>query len=360
MTLSLRKMFLENTPLLDVRAPTEFQQGAFPNSTNIPLLDDEQRHKIGICYKEHGQEKAIALGWKMFPTELREQRIDSWRKFTQANPNGFLYCFRGGLRSKITREWIAETGIDYPMIEGGYKSLRAYLIEQLDLYSADLPFTILGGRTGSGKTKLLHQLKNHIDLEGLAVHRGSSFGALLTPQPSNIDFENALSIDMIKHNANASQRIFIEDEGRLIGRVCIPQTLRERMKTLPVIELIETLEHRIAVAESDYITDLLSRYQSAHGDERGLELFTAHHHTALHKIRKRFGGDRVEKTLGHFNNALGAYKKETSTEHFHPYIKALLTEYYDPMYDYQFSKKDREIVFRGDTEAVLAWVEQDF
>lgn len=358
MNTTLRGLFLNNTPLLDVRAPIEYQKGALPNAVNIPLLDDEQRHQIGVCYKEQGQEKAIQLGMQMFPAEKREQRVKSWCTFTEQNPDGFLYCFRGGLRSKVTREWLAETGTDYPMIEGGYKAIRSTLLEQLDVNSQQLPFTIIGGRTGSGKTKLLHLLADHIDLEGLALHRGSSFGALLKPQPSNINFENALSIEMIKHQSSQSQRIFLEDEGRLIGRVCIPQNLRERMMTLPVVELVETLDHRIAVAESDYITDLLNRYQTTHGNEKGIELFAAHHQNALQRIRKRFGGDRVEKTLKHFNNALSHYQKDVHTEHFHPYIKALLTEYYDPMYDYQFSRKDREVIFRGDTEAVLAWAEK--
>lgn len=354
----LRGLFLNSTPLLDVRAPIEYQKGALPNAVNIPLLDDEQRHRIGICYKEHGQEKAIQLGMQIFTVEKRERRVKSWRTFTDQNPDGFLYCFRGGLRSKITREWLAETGTDYPMIEGGYKLMRSSLIEQLEVNSQQLPFTILGGRTGSGKTKLLHLLRDHIDLEGLALHRGSSFGALLKPQPTNIDFENTLSIEMIKHQSSQSQRIFLEDEGRLIGRVSIPQTLRERMTKLPVVELVETLNHRITVAETDYITDLLNRYQSAHGDEKGLKLFTAHHQDALQRIRKRFGSNQVKKTLKYFNDALSHYKNDFHTEHFHPYIKSLLTDYYDPMYDYQFSRKDREVIFRGNTEAVLAWAEK--
>jgi len=171
--------------------------------------------------------------------------------------------------------------------------MRTYLIEQLETNSIHLPFIILGGKTGSGKTKVLNKLSSHIDLEGLALHRGSSFGGLLQPQPSNIDFENSLSIQMLKQKALQPNSIFLEDEGKLIGRVCIPPTLRNRMQNLPVVELIETLDHRIAVAEEDYITDLLLKYQSNYGDEIGFRKFAEHHHDALHRIRKRFAQEVI-------------------------------------------------------------------
>ena len=357
MDISFQELFLNNHPLMDVRAPVEFQKGAFPTAINLPLLDDKQRHEIGICYKAHGQEKAIELGTQLFDSDTRSRRLDNWTRFTAANPNGYLYCFRGGLRSKITREWLADAGTHYPMIEGGYKAMRTYLIEQLEENSKNLPFIILGGKTGSGKTRLLQQLAGQIDLEGLASHRGSSFGALLKAQPGNIDFENALSIEMLRHQSKKTPCVFLEDEGRLIGRVCIPQTLRERMSHLPVVELVETMEHRISVAEEDYITDLLERYQTKHGTANGYELFASHHQNALHRIRKRFGGDRVDRTLKHFNDALDNYKKNQTPQHFHPYIEALLTEYYDPMYEYQFSRKNREVLFRGNTTEVLAWAD---
>lgn len=349
------EIFIKNHPLLDVRAPVEFERGAFPGAVNIPLLDNEQRHKVGICYKNHGQEKAIQLGLKLLTPDKRESRLNQWAEFVAKYPEGYLYCFRGGLRSRTTRDWLAELNIHYPIIKGGYKSMRSYLLTQLELNSDRLPFIILGGRTGSGKTKVLQQLPNYIDLEGLAVHRGSSFGALLKPQPTNIDFENAVSISMLKHHKRNSANIFLEDEGRLIGRVCLPLQLRDRMQKLPVVVLNETLDHRISVAESDYIIDLLFRYKSSFGDIAGVELFADHHRKALHRIRKRFGATRVASTLSDFNDALINYKNDLATTHFHRYIKGLLTEYYDPMYDYQFANKKREILFSGNTEEVIEW-----
>ena len=355
MTPSFEALFLNDTPLMDVRAPVEFSRGAFPNSKNLPLLNDKQRHEIGVCYKNHGQEKAIELGYKIFTPDKQQDRITTWQAFIDQHPEGYLYCFRGGLRSKITQQWLADAGTKYPMVQGGYKLMRTYLIEQLEGNSTQLPFLILGGKTGSGKTKVLKKLSHHIDLEGLARHRGSSFGGLLQPQPSNIDFENALSIEMLRHKVQQPARVFLEDEGKLIGRVCIPLTLRTRMLSLPVVELIETLDHRISVAEEDYIKDLLSIYQHHFGEEYGVEKFADHHYTALNKIKKRFGDQRLRHTQNQFKEGLRNFAIDGSTRHFHDYIKSLLIDYYDPMYDYQFKRKNRVIVFKGNTDAVIDW-----
>ena len=95
-----QKIFLEDRPLMDVRAPVEFDKGAFPNSQNIPILDDLQREAIGTCYKQDGQDAAIALGLQLVIPDLREQRLEKWTQFVKVNPQGYLYCFRGGLRSR--------------------------------------------------------------------------------------------------------------------------------------------------------------------------------------------------------------------------------------------------------------------
>ena len=169
-----------------------------------------------------------------------------------------------------------------------------------------------------------------------------------------------MAIEMLRHKVNQSNPVFLEDEGKLIGRVCIPLTLRNRMLTLPVVELVETLDHRIAVAEEDYITDLLSKYQHSYGEDNGFKKFADHHHTALNSIKKRFGENPLKKTRNHFDDALLQYSKDGKAEHFHDYIHSLLVNYYDPMYNYQFNRKNRKILFKGDTEAVLSWARSPF
>ena len=94
-------LFVRNTPLVDVRAPIEYERGAFPKAQNLPIMNDSQREEVGICYKYHGKEKAIKKGYELVRGEIREARIAAWIKFTKQNPTGYLYCFRGGLRSQI-------------------------------------------------------------------------------------------------------------------------------------------------------------------------------------------------------------------------------------------------------------------
>ena len=118
----LEKLFSDDIKFIDVRAPIEFRQGAFPNAINLPLLSDEQRHLIGICYKELGQVEAIALGHKLVSGEDRNEKMKAWLSEINRGPSEtYLYCFRGGLRSQISQQWIRELGGKILIIEGGYK-----------------------------------------------------------------------------------------------------------------------------------------------------------------------------------------------------------------------------------------------
>lgn len=94
-------LFLNDAPLMDVRAPVEFSKGSFPGAINAPLMNDEERHRVGICYKEKGQDEAIRLGHQLVAGDIKAQRIEAWRRFTADHPDGYLFCFRGGLRSRL-------------------------------------------------------------------------------------------------------------------------------------------------------------------------------------------------------------------------------------------------------------------
>ncbi|MBY0410253.1 MAG: tRNA 2-selenouridine(34) synthase MnmH, partial [Burkholderiaceae bacterium] len=125
-----RHIFLNDVPMMDVRAPVEFGQGAFPGVANLPLMNDEERHKVGTCYKQNGQDAAIALGHRLVSGAPKQERIAAWAAFAQAHPHGVLYCFRGGLRSQTSQQWLhSEAGIDYPRVIGGYKAMRTFLLE---------------------------------------------------------------------------------------------------------------------------------------------------------------------------------------------------------------------------------------
>lgn len=209
-----RELFLDDIPLMDVRAPVEYHKGAFPNTVNRPLMNDIERQKVGTSYKQHGQQAAIALGHELVCGALKAERLAAWKAFAEANPNGYLYCFRGGLRSQIVQQWLKQdAGIDYPRVIGGYKALRNFLFETTRAAVDECDFVLVGGLTGCGKTEVIAALDNSLDLEGHANHRGSSFGRRATPQPAQIDFENRLAIDILKKRHRGVGQFVLEDEG---------------------------------------------------------------------------------------------------------------------------------------------------
>ena len=221
--------------MIDVRSPGEFLKGAFPTACNIPLLIDEERAAVGLCYKRNGQEAAIDLGHKLVTETLREERLAAWVSLAKLRPEGSLYCFRGGLRSSIVQKWLDNEGVSYPLVNGGYKAMRRFLIEALEKSLSDIDLVLVSGRTGVGKTRVIDKLDRGIDLERLAKHRGSTFGKLLEKQPSQISFENELSISILKTCARSKAPIFIEDEGKLIGRINLPNKLRLSMEQAPIV-----------------------------------------------------------------------------------------------------------------------------
>ena len=348
-------LFLNDTPLLDVRAPVEFAKGSFPGAVNLPLLTDDERHIIGITYKAQGQEAAVKLGHELVSGEIKAQRIAQWLDFAQKHPEGYLFCFRGGMRSHIVRQWMGDAGAAYPLVKGGYKALRRFLIDSLDNLVGSRNFYVISGRTGIGKTTLIRELQDSIDIEAIANHRGSTFGRKLTPQPSQVDFENALSIRLLRLCHATDKPVFMEDEGRLVGRCAMPLNLLAGLQLWPAIILEDTLENRVSNVQKDYITDLLAEYEAAYGADKGFAEFAQFLKQSLHRIRKRLGGLQHDKVGAMMDQAL-SLQAETRDESLHRiWIEELLVRYYDPMYDYQFAQKEGRVVFKGDRAAVLDW-----
>ncbi len=352
-----RQLFLQQLPLLDVRAPVEFQAGAFPDTTNIPLLTDEERHLIGIRYKNNGQEAAVALGRELIDGAPKQERVAAWKSYVELYPNGVLYCFRGGMRSKISQQWIAEeTGIAYPRVKGGYKALRNFLLDELDQASKVINPIILGGRTGSGKTIVLQQLHNMLDLEGLAWHRGSAFGRHAAPQPSQIDFENSLSILLLRHRAAGNPRLIIEDEGKSIGSRHLPTPLYDRMCVSPLVLLEVSIEERINNSVEEYVTAAMSEYQVLYGEQEGFDLWAAYATDSLGRIKKRLGGSHYKAMNDKLQAAIHNLRSTGDATCHSDWIRDLLTKYYDPMYDYQIKNKLDRVVFHGNKEQVIDYL----
>ncbi len=351
---------INETPLMDVRAPIEFQKGAFPTSCNTPIMNDEERRLVGIKYKNAGNEKATALGFQLVSGEIKDARIQAWKDFYDANPNALFYCYRGGSRSRIAQQWMQETyNLDIPRLDGGYKAFRNYLIDALAPESVTMTPLILGGYTGSGKTILLNKLKNTIDLEGLANHRGSSFGRHATPQPSQINFENNLAYKLIQNQNKGYQHMLLEDEGVHVGSCYIPRPLFEYFDTGNLVILDVSLERRTEITLDEYVTEAQKEYIELTGSiETGMEQWLEYIIASVTRLKKRLGGDRLKTMLDLIDTAHKEQLRTGSIELHKTWIYLFLKEYYDPMYQYQIDNNVKTIVFRGNEDEVLEYLKE--
>ena len=350
-----KSIVLNKTPLIDVRAPVEFKKGAFLNALNLPIMNDEERHEVGICYKNRGNAKAIELGHSLVSGDIKEQRIQAWSDFIDANPDALLYCFRGGQRSKISQEWLAERGKEIVRLKGGYKAFRSYLLRELEESTLHFKPIILGGRTGSGKTIELKKMSNAIDLEGLANHRGSSFGQKITPQTSQINFENNLTYELIQKLHDGFEHLVLEDEGRHIGNVFMPESFISLMAEAPLVILETPITDRIDITLNEYVIEAQRMYECA-GFENVLEAWQESIQSAMHRIKRRLGNQKHSEVCNIFEDAVQEQKKNGSYDKYRDWVEYLLREYYDPMYDYQIQKRSEKIVFRGNASEVHEYI----
>ena len=336
-------LFLRDIPLLDVRAPVEFAQGAFPNAHNLPLLTDTERHEVGLRYNEEGQPAAIELGHVLVGGAMREVRLQGWLRWCERHPDGQLYCFRGGMRSGTVQEWLAEAGRPIPRIRGGYKAMRRFLLDSLEQTSAALPLLLLSGRSGTGKTRVIEALDHAVDLEGLAHHRGSAFGRRPGGQPTQSDFENRLAIALLRLHAlqttNGPCPVVLEDESKLVGHRLIPPSLYQRMKSSPRVFIEEPLESRVQVTLEDYVSGPLAEYVQFHGEAEALDRLGAELFAALDRIRNRLGGSRHDELRQALQAALDEQGRSGAVEGHRAWIRALLAEYYDPLYDHALRRQ---------------------
>lgn len=327
----LRSIFFRRIPLIDVRAPIEFESGSVPNSVNLPIMNNEERRLVGICYKEHGQERAIQLGHELVGGKVKQERIGQWKNYIKNHPDAEVFCFRGGLRSQISCQWLEEAGIKRIPIKGGYKRMRSFFLSQLE--EAPLPpLYRLSGLTGSGKTRVLNQISNSIDLEHLASHRGSAFGGI-GPQPSQVLFENELGLELMKK----ASPVVVEDESVMIGKLTLPRRFYLHMRNSPLIILNSTLEQRIENIFQEYVKDF---------DFGSL-------HSSLIKIERKLGGLRFKQIENEMNLS---FQKEMKVENHQSWISQLLEYYYDPIYARDLAKQNEKILYQGTERDILEYL----
>ena len=323
---------------IDVRAPCEFRKGHLPNSVNIPILDDLERDLVGKAYKKHGKERAVKLGHELCSGARKSKLIQDWVSEINKKSSLNLLCLRGGLRSQIASKWLQEIGETIHPVEGGYKALRQTCLSSLE--KPDKKFWIIGGKTGSGKTEIIKSLGNSIDLEGRASHRGSAFGGQLQEQPSLSTFENYIAVDYLNLDRHS---LVLEDEGRSIGSVSIPPSWFDLMRASPIALVKLDLEDRVARIKAEYVDDALLEYGD---DSVAVQQLHERYQESARKIAKRLGGTNLASLRVLMEEAF-LEKREHND-----WIEHLLSNYYDPMYEYQLKRKSERIVFRGDSVAV--------
>lgn len=266
-------------PIVDVRSPGEFEHGHIPSAINIPLFSNDERAHIGTIYKQKSKEKAVEVGYTYVLPKLEQFISDALK--VAPDKKIIVHCWRGGMRSKSFAQHLDENGFhDVKVIIGGYKSFRNLVLNNL-AKSVDLK--VLGGYTGSGKTVILHELKKLgnqiIDLEGLAIHKGSAFGGIgQKEQPTVEQFENNLHAECRK--LNLSKPIWIEDESHNIGKVKIPMQLFNQIRSAKLFFM--------DIPKSERAKFLVSEYAN---------IDTQYLKGSIHRISKRLGDLNTKKAI---------------------------------------------------------------
>lgn len=250
--IELEDYFLSDTEyvLLDTRTPAEYEKAHMPGAKNLPLLDNEERAKIGTTFKQVGREEAILQGFDLAGHKWRGF-IEQALKFAP-NKKVAIYCWRGGMRSGIMSWILYLYGFEVVKIIKGYKGFRNWVLDQ---FEKDYNILVLGGMTGSHKTEVLMEFKSMgeqiIDLEGLAKHCGSSYGTMnCKVQPTQEEFENQMAYELF--HFDALKRIWIEDESRTIGNIVVPENIFRQMRENRLIKLDIDRERRIDFLEIEY------------------------------------------------------------------------------------------------------------
>lgn len=270
---------LAERPLIDVRTPAEFAKGHIPGAHNLPLFTNEERAVVGTAYKQESPEEALLRGLEFVGPKMRSFVEQSGQ--ISGERQVVVHCWRGGRRSESMGWLLKLAGFDVLTVRGGYKAYRNYILQSFE--KRTLPLIVLGGYTGSGKTEVLKALaargEQVIDLEGLARHKGSAFGALgEAGQPSVEQFENDLYEAF--RAIDPGRRVWVEDESQSIGRVYIPLGFWRQMRRAPVFFLDIPRPERVR-----YLVESYAQFPK----EQLAGSFT--------RIQKRLGGRHLQVAL---------------------------------------------------------------
>lgn len=306
---------IDSYNIIDVRSEGEFYKAHFPNSINIPILNNDERKEVGTTYKQKGRSAAVKVGLGLVGPKFAEIYETLKDVIESSEKKTVFYCWRGGLRSHIASTIMAWGGFPIHVLQGGYKSYRNWVHATI---AKERNWIVLGGKTGSGKTQLLYELQQIgmqiLDLEGCANHKGSTLGGIgFPPQPSTEGFENLIAWNLKDYNEK--QPVIIENESKRIGACVLPQPLWDQIQGARVIDIIAPTESRI--------TRLYQEYAHLPLDE--LKLQTS-------KIRKRLGGQHEQ-----------AAQQALDAGDFNEWIKILLV-YYDKTYAFSQQNEEQKMI----------------
>lgn len=329
----------EERLVIDVRTPAEFEKGHIPGAINIPLFSNEERVVVGTAYKQVSPDEALMKGLDFVGPKMTSYIKQA--KIMSSNRKVLVHCWRGGKRSFSMGWLLGIAGFDVMTLKGGYKAYRGFI--QKAFSERKLNMLVLGGRTGCGKTSILHAIKEKqqqlIDLEGMANHKGSAFGGIgENAQPSVEHFENCL-YDVIR-KLDPQKLIWLENESRNIGRVFIPEGFWKQLKQAPLINLELPFERRVE--------HLVDQYGQAPVEDLK---------QSFEKIKKRLGGLGFKKAIEALdNNDLKS-------------AAAIALQYYDKSYQYMLENNETKDIhlmkfgkepFEVIADRLIAFAEEHF
>lgn len=299
-------MELENPVYIDVRSPKEFEEDHIPEAINLPIFNNEERAEVGTIYKLKGRDEAVIRG-----TEIGGQRIgDIINGMADIQGrNIVICCARGGMRSGAVAALLDSLGIKTFRLKDGYKSYRRYVLERLNTFPIKPEIFILQGLTGAGKTEIIRYIKNSIDLEDLAGHRSSIFGAIGLKQNSQKAFDSGLCSGIVKFKDEAY--IVLEGESRKIGNLHIPDNIFMQMRSSPAIYIDTPMSRRVEIIKKEY-----DRF---HEHDKVISI--------VKSLKRKLSSAKTEKLLQLYSSG--------KVEEF---IEILLADYYDALYGYTLKK----------------------
>lgn len=294
--------------IVDVRSPSEFAEDHIPGAVNCPVLDDEERARIGILYKQVSSFEAKKIGAAVVSRNIARHieqqfilRPKSWQPL--------VYCWRGGKRSGAMTHIFIEIGWAASQLDGGYRAYRRYVLECIDSLPRTRRWRVVCGLTGSGKSRLLNALQETgaqvLDLERLACHRGSVLGNLPdTGQPFQKMFESLICAELKKYDP--AEPVYVEAESKKIGALRVPEALIEAMWQGECIRLETDQKSRVSLLKEEY----------------------AHFFADPEDLKAKL--DLLASLYG--NEAIKHWKNQVSLGDWDPLVAELLEKHYDPAY----------------------------